>query len=255
MSFNIQAGAYTGSYREYVTRGWQTVLPHKGKLRNLANIAELIQDCDLVGIQEADSASVRTGFRDQMEYLAEMAGFPFWSHQRNRGLGVAQPGNGILSRFEPTAVLAHRLPGAIPGRGALEVHFGEAATDLRLLVVHLALTAAGQLKQSRYLAELVAEMPNVAVLGDFNAAPDSESLAPLFASKQLRVAQLEPTFPSWKPSRNIDLALLSRSLKIKRARVLKVPLSDHLPVQVDIELPRACAATLAKLGTEASDSA
>ncbi|AVP96031.1 endonuclease [Ahniella affigens] len=247
MTFNIQAGAYTGSYREYLTRSWQTVLPHKGKLRNLAGIAQLIEPCDFVAIQEADSASVRTGFRDQMEYLAEMAGFPFWSHQRNRNLGLAQPGSGLLSRFEPTSVIAHRLPGAIPGRGALEVHFGEDGQDLRLIVVHMALTAAGQLKQSRYLADLTADMKHVAILGDFNATPESDSLAPLFASKRLRSANTEPSFPSWNPSRNIDLVLLSAGLKVKHAEVYSVPISDHLPVQIDVEIPRSCAATLAGL--------
>lgn len=247
MTFNIQAGAYTGSYREYVTRGWQTVLPHKGKQRNLAEIAGLAEPCDIVALQEADSVSVRSGFRHQVEFLAETAGFPFWTHQKNRGLGVAEPGNGLLSRFEPTTVLAHRLPGAIPGRGALEIRFGDEPDDLRVIVVHLALTAAGQLRQSQYLAELVAPMKNAVVLGDFNGAPDALSLKPLFAHRHLKPATLAPTFPSWSPSRCIDLVLTTPTIKVKAAEVLPVAVSDHLPVRVDVEVPRACALKLATL--------
>lgn len=240
LSFNIQAGAYTGSYREYLTRGWQSVLPHKGKLRNLAAIAELARAFDIVALQEADSISVRSGFRHQVEYLAESAAFPYWSHQRNRGLGVAEPGNGVLTRIEPSSVLDHRLPGAIPGRGALEVRFGEAESDFRLLIVHLALTASGQRKQAQYLAEVVAESRHIAVLGDFNCAPDSEALRPLYVGKHLRQPEALPSFPSWKPVRAIDQVLLSRTIKCKRYQVLPIAVSDHLPVAVEIELPRAC---------------
>jgi len=245
MSFNIQAGAYTGSYSEYVTRSWQNVLPHKGKLRNLAAIAALVEDCDIVGLQEADSVSVRSGFRNQVEFLAETAGLPFWTHQRNRGLGVAEPGNGLLSRFEPSSVLAHRLPGAIPGRGALEVRFGDEPDDLRVVIVHMALTATGQLKQAAYLADLVLPCRNAIVMGDFNCAPDSDALKPLFAGRHLRSVSSAPTFPSWSPSRNIDLVLMTKTIKVKQIDVLPVAVSDHIPVRVDVELPRACADRLA----------
>ncbi|MBK8283430.1 MAG: endonuclease/exonuclease/phosphatase family protein [Ahniella sp.] len=247
MTFNIQAGAYTGSYREYVTRSWQAVLPHKGKIQNLAAIAKLAEGCDVVGLQEADSVSVRSGFRHQVEYLAESAHFPYWSHQRNRGLGVAQPGNGVLSRFPPSSVRAHRLPGAIPGRGALEVRFGEEPDDLRVVIVHMALTAAGQLKQANYLAELVRPYSNAVVLGDFNCAPDSPALAALFADRHLRPASTLPTFPSWNPVRCIDLVLTTRTVKVKHVEVLAVAVSDHLPVVVEVEVSRHCAETLAAL--------
>lgn len=254
MSFNIQAGAYTGSYREYVTRSWQTVLPHKGKLRNLAAIAALVADCDIVGLQEADSVSVRSGFRNQVEFLAETAGLPYWTHQRNRGLGVAEPGNGLLSRFEPSSVLAHRLPGAIPGRGALEVRYGEDAEDLRVIIVHMALTATGQYKQAAYLADLVLPCRNAIVMGDFNCSSDSDALKPLLAGRHLRAVSSTATFPSWRPSRNIDLVLTTKTIKIKQVDVLPVAVSDHLPVRVDVELPRACADRLAA-GVDASASA
>ena len=70
LSFDVPAGAHTNAYREYFTRGWQTVLPHRGKGENLAQVATLARAFDVVALQEADSHSVRSGFRHQVQVLA-----------------------------------------------------------------------------------------------------------------------------------------------------------------------------------------
>ncbi|MEW8431623.1 MAG: EEP domain-containing protein, partial [gamma proteobacterium symbiont of Ctena orbiculata] len=105
LSYNIQAGADTRRYHEYVTRGWKQMLPHKQQLDNLNRIAHLLKDFDVVGLQEVDSGSLRSGFIDQTAYLAEHAGFPYWYRQVNRRLGkLAQHSNGVLSRVEPSVI-------------------------------------------------------------------------------------------------------------------------------------------------------
>ncbi|MGB0133849.1 endonuclease/exonuclease/phosphatase family protein, partial [Dokdonella sp.] len=80
LSCNILAGGQVKRYREYVTQSWKHVLP-TGKRANLDDLAGVLSDFDLVALQEADFGSLRSGFLNQTEYLAENAGFPFWSHQ------------------------------------------------------------------------------------------------------------------------------------------------------------------------------
>src|SRR5688572_27482354 len=83
LSANIQAGSSTRAYRDYVTRSWSHVLPN-GKRLTLDSLATLAQPYDLVGLQESDPGSLRSGFTNQADYLAERAHFPYWSHQPNR---------------------------------------------------------------------------------------------------------------------------------------------------------------------------
>lgn len=46
-----------------------------------------------------------------------------------------------------------------------------------------------------------------------------------------------PTFPSWRPNRSIDHVLVSSSITLNDVQVLQHPVSDHLPIGVDISLP------------------
>ena len=124
LSCNIQAGARTGSYGEYITRGWSNVLP-AGKRSNLDQIAELVKPYDVIGLQESDPGSLRSGFMNQTHYLAERSELPFWSHQPNRRVGgIASSANGLLSRLPLHEVLDYPLPGRLPGRGALLARLG-----------------------------------------------------------------------------------------------------------------------------------
>ena len=116
LSCNILAGGSVKRYREYVTQSWKHVLP-TGKRANLDGLAGMLGDFDLVALQEADSGSLRSGFLNQTEYLAESAGFPYWSHQPNRKVAkVAASSNGLLSRLKPDEVLDYPLPGAFAAR-------------------------------------------------------------------------------------------------------------------------------------------
>jgi endonuclease/exonuclease/phosphatase family metal-dependent hydrolase len=93
LSCNILAGASVQRYSEYVTRSINAVLPGRSKLDNLDRLAEVLPQFDVIGLQEADAGSLRSGFLNQTRYLAEAAGMPFWSHQPNQRarLSAAQP--------------------------------------------------------------------------------------------------------------------------------------------------------------------
>lgn len=238
LSYNIQAGIDTRHYREYVTKGWKHLLPNRERLRNLNLIAEMLRGYDLVGLQEVDSGSLRSGFVDMTEYLAHRSGYPHWYRQVNRNIGVlAQHSNGFLSRLRPTRVSNHRLPPG-NGRGAMMIEFGEGPDALVVCTVHLALSRRIRARQLDFIAELVSEHKHFVVMGDLNAGCDSSEVR-LFIEKSglTEPACDQATFPSWRPVRRIDHILVSQSLEVLRTRVVDYALSDHLPICVEIVPP------------------
>jgi len=241
LSFNIQAGTSTAKYRQYVTRGWRQILPNNQRVANLDSISELVADYDIVGLQEVDCGSLRSGFVNQAKYLATHAGFPWWTHQPNRKVGViAHAGNGLLSRFDPVRVDEHRLPGAIPGRGALVAKFGQGKSALWVVVLHLALGRRARFQQLRYVAHLVAAHPYVVVMGDLNSGPESHEIEEFRERADLVLPCRAPmTFPSWDPQRAIDHVLVSPGLEVLTYDTLYSQLSDHLPLAISVRLPDA----------------
>ena len=237
LSFNIQVGNSTQSYRHYLTRSWQHVLPHKGRAANLEKIGDLLNDFDLVALQEADGGSHRSGYVNQVKYLAQQGEFPYWYQQLNRNLGrLAQHSNGLLSRLRPTSIEDHPLPGPA-GRGAILVRFGEGDTALVVVIMHLALGAKTRNLQLAYVRELIGSYQHQVLMGDMNThAKDLLQSSPL-RDLGLLAPQMEATFPSWRPQRCLDHILLSPSLTLERVEVLDQPISDHLPVAVEIRLP------------------
>lgn len=239
LSFNIQVGISTERYRHYLTRSWQHLLPHNGRAGNLQKIGELLGDFDLVALQEADGGSLRSGYVNQVEHLAHLGAFPYWYQQLNRNLGrFAQHSNGVLSRLKPHLLEDHPLPGPA-GRGAILVRFGEGEDALIVVMMHLALGAKTRALQLGYIREPIGGYRHQVLMGDMNThATDLLEHSPL-RDLGLIAPQVEATFPSWRPQRCLDHILLSPSLTLERVEVLARPISDHLPVAVEIRLPDA----------------
>jgi endonuclease/exonuclease/phosphatase family metal-dependent hydrolase len=239
LSYNIQAGIYTRQYTEYLTNSWKHILPHRERLHNLTRIAAMLRQFDLVGLQEVDAGSLRSGFIDQTEYLAYQARFPYWYKQVNRNLGrLAQHSNGMLSRLRPARITEYKLPG-LPGRGAVVVEFDASdGATLAVCIVHLALGWRARRRQLHYIAGLAARYRYMILMGDFNCDCNSRSLRALVDGSALQGLDCElKTFPSWQPRRTLDHILVSDSLRILEAQVVDYPLSDHLPLSMTIALP------------------
>ena len=239
LSYNIQAGIASTRPHHYLTRSWKHLLPHPSSFDNLDRIARLASNYDLVAIQEADAGSIRSYFVNQVEYLARRGHFPFWCHQTNRDLGrFAQHSNGLLSKFSPHLIAQHKLPGIIPGRGAMLVQLGHGNATLAVLLVHLALGRRARLRQFDFISELIRDFKHVVVMGDFNCVPESHEMDLLLTKTHLcEPAASLHTFPSWRPYRNIDHILVTPSLKISKLQVIHHPLSDHLPIAMEMEVP------------------
>lgn len=238
LSCNILAGGQVKRYREYVTQSWKHVLP-TGKRANLDDLAGVLSEFDVVALQEADFGSLRSGFLNQTEYLAENAGFPYWSHQPNRRVAkVAASSNGLLSRLKPNEVLDYPLPGRIRGRGVLFARYGSGKDSLIVLVAHLSLGPQARAHQLGYITELLEGHPNTLLVGDLNTPIESPELRNLFARTSLQPPKNPPaTFPSWAPIRAIDHILASSSLGVSELRTLPQLVSDHLPIAATIHLP------------------
>jgi endonuclease/exonuclease/phosphatase family metal-dependent hydrolase len=238
LSANIQAGSSTRRYSDYVTRSWSHAIS-AGKRVSLDSIAKMAGEHDIVGLQEADPGSLRSGFTNQTHYLAEQGRFDYWSHQPNRNVGrVASSANGLLSRLEPVEVSDHALPGRISGRGVLLARFGDGDQGLVVAVAHLSLGSTSRRAQLAFIAELLAVHPHAVLMGDFNCVPDRPEMELLYNRTYLRPpAFCVPTFPSWRPQRAIDHILVSEKLAFADARAIPAAFSDHLALAMSIDVP------------------
>ncbi len=236
LSYNVQVGIHTRRYQDYLFKSWQHVWPCRSRLDNLNKIGDLVSHFDVVALQEVDGGSFRSGFVNQVEYLARQSGQPYWFQQLNRNLGrFAQHSNGVISRYQPHTIDMHALPGP-PGRGAIACQLGE-AEPLLVVMMHLALGKRTQDQQLRFIRNLIQQYPHVILMGDMN----THSLRLLYDSPLkdcgLKSAHARATYPSWQPQRCLDHILVSQHLQIVKMGVLDFPLSDHLPVALEIELP------------------
>ena len=215
------------------------MLPHAKRVNNLNAIASVLPDFDIVALQEVDGGSLRSGFVNQTEYLALKGRFPYWYQQLNRNLGkFAQHSNGLLSRYQPSNLEDHKLPGIIPGRGAIVAQFGRSEDPLLVVMMHLALSRRTRNIQLSYIRELVQSFRHVVLMGDMNThAEQLLNHSPLKDSGLQSAHWGQNTFPSWKPHKSLDHILVSQSLLVNRMEVLNIPISDHLPVAVEIEIP------------------
>ena len=239
LSYNVQTGIATRNFRSYLTHSWKHVLPHAARIDNLNDIASLIKNYDVVGLQELDAGSLRSGFINQTEYLAVRAGFPVWHDRTNRSLGkIARHSMGILSRYAADTVTDHDLPGIIPGRGVMVLKFGQGKDAITLVMMHMALGKRARRAQFEFVSVLVEDCPNVILMGDFNCEPNSDEMKWLTENTRLTVPMEGlSTFPSWNPLRHLDHFLVTPSIDIEEIKVLNYPLSDHLPISMTIRLP------------------
>ena len=241
LSANIQAGSSTRRYSDYATRSWSHVLPAGNKRGALDEIARLAGGFDIVGLQESDPGSWRSGFTNQTHYLAEAGGFDYWSHQPNRRVGsVASSANGLLSKLEPVDVVDHALPGRVKGRGVLLGHFGDGDEGLVVAIAHLSLGAQSRRAQLAFIAELLHDHPHAVLMGDFNCTPEHPEMSLLYDRTRLQPPACRVhTFPAWRPQRAIDHILVTDGIGCGQLRALPAARSDHLALSVELDVPES----------------
>lgn len=237
LSFNMQAGMGIHAPHHYFTRGIRHLLSHRRHHEHLEQIARLLANYDLVALQEVDGGSLRSAYTHQLAHLAELAHFPYWYQQLNRDFGhFGQFSNGLLSRLSPFSIEAHALPG-LKGRGLILGRFGRADNALVVLNMHLALGVRARAHQLGFIHELTADAHYVVIMGDLNCTREELRYSPLGQRNWRWLEQELHTYPSWKPVRQIDHILVTDNLVVNKVAVLDMLLSDHRPIELELELP------------------
>ena len=235
LTYNIQVAMPSKSIRHYITHSWHHLFPHPHREANLGQIAELITPYDIVGLQELDAGSFRSEYVNQTDHLARLANFNHSQHQTTRNFGpLAQHSKALLSRLPILSYHHHSLPARLRGRGVTTFTLGSLGQEIFVVNAHLSLGRRAQLEQLGFIAQLIAKHPNVIVMGDLNLTPSTLEASPL--SHLHSALKNVATYPSWKPTKQIDYILVSPSLRVINAGVIPCDFSDHLPVFAELEL-------------------
>jgi endonuclease/exonuclease/phosphatase family metal-dependent hydrolase len=217
------------------------------ELERLAAIIRSL-DPDLVGLQEVDNLTVRSGNVDQARVLGELTGM---RHAFGRAMDFdgGEYGEAVLSRWPILSVANHPLPhiqGTEP-RAALEVRVvaGDGGPEVTFISTHLEHTSSDtdRIAAARYLNHLydsATQSPPTFLAGDLNATPDSEPIRILREQWMDPDAnRSSPTFPCANPQRKLDYILIRPNPRVSvvESRVIHQPAaSDHCPLLLAVEL-------------------
>jgi len=197
---------------------------------------------DIVGLVEMDSGSFRAGGRNHAAEIARLLShdYTFCSKYRRGSIGRILPilrhqGNALFADQPLDCCEHHFLP-----VGFKRLVLDARIRGVRFLLVHLALNRHTRELQLYYLTRLLEHVTEPVVLaGDFNVFQGRRELHHLMDLTGLVTANVEatPTYPSWRPRRELDFILCSRSVRVTDFRVLgSVRLSDHLPLVMDFDV-------------------
>ena len=239
MFYNIAYGTgMNGSWKRYFVDVWRFFWLPYGIIRKM--IKTLKQEKpDVLCLVEVDGGSFRNRFRCQARYLARRLLYPFyysrakygrWSIWRFMAM-VRKQHDAILSR-KGGKLRRHLLKSGVQKL----VH--EFVVDgISIFSVHLSvLSKKIRQRQLRELAEVLKKCPRPhLVCGDFNTNKGLAEIREFIKKTGLRHVIKKPTYPSISPSYYLDMFFASPGVKIKRAGVLNVTHSDHLPVWVELK--------------------
>ena len=218
------------------------------KRLDLERIAKLILDAraDVVGLQEVDRGCERTQKRDLPAELAKLTGMHV-HFENNYHYQGGEYGNAVLSRFPIKRAKNTHYKMLRPGeqRGVLQLVLDVRGRDVLFLNTHIdyrpddteRLMNVGELKA---IVAAAGRMP-VVMVGDFNATPDSRTIAlvkEFMTDSWELVGKGEGfTIPVRKPAKRIDYIWITPdSLAPVSIEVLRSEASDHLPLIAELRL-------------------
>lgn len=238
MFYNIAYGTgLNGSWAQYFMHSWRFFWLSKSILKQMSQALKK-EKPDVLCLAEVDGGSFRNRFQCQAKHLAKNLNFPFyhtqakylpWSVWRFMSM-VRKQHDAVLSRKKGD-FYQHTLH-----TGMKKLVQEYVVKGISVFTVHLAVLSA-QVRQKQFgeLADIVNQCPRpYLVCGDFNIYKGLGELKEFIRKTGLRRVTKEPTFPSFAPTAYLDMFFASPGLKIKRAGIIKIPYSDHLPIWVEI---------------------
>lgn len=224
-------------------------LPWSGYLRrtdrNLDQITAFIQAIapDIVGLLEVDAGSYRSRRHNQAALIAKTLGHYHVYHSKypERSLArrlpvIGKQVNAFLCRDDIHARRFHFFQKGVK-RLVIELEF----QHLVVFLVHLSLGFRTRHDQLNDLYTLVKTTKKPCIVaGDFNAFQGDREIKLFLAATGLVNAcpHPRPSFPSWKPRRQLDFILHSSAIRITDFFMPQVTFSDHLPLVCDFEIQR-----------------
>jgi endonuclease/exonuclease/phosphatase family metal-dependent hydrolase len=226
-------------------------------------------EADVLAVQEVDEKQPRSGSVHQMEIVAEAMGAPYWGYARavigTPGFGWRKPteaekiihsdsdqpgyGIGLASRIPVKAWHRMDLPAswfgmalAYPTDKGFRLKYAkdeprvaiiaELENGYTIAATHLSFVPFWNFYQLRKLMRFMKKLPGEhLIIGDINLPwdiPRRYTSWNSLASKK--------TFPAYKPSLQFDYILSQKKLRACEIRIPPSPMSDHLPIGVEISL-------------------
>ncbi len=215
-SYNIKAGSFVGF--------------------DISKLAAEIEShrLDLVGLQEVDMGTARSGGIDTMKLLAGSAGYEHYRFARAIDYRGGQYGTGILSRYPIVAFEVIQLhSGSAEGRSVGHAIVEVNRVSIDFFNTHLSYESAYlRTVQFAQLSELTKKCGTYVLTGDFNTAECREFS--VFKKSILVNINTYPTFPS--SCRGIDNIVLSNNWRVTASGMGAPGNSDHNLLWAEIEL-------------------
>ena len=208
----------------------------------LARTASVIRrlNPEIVTLQEVDNRVERSGQVDQPAALSQLTGLPHHAFGPFFDYQGGEYGMAILSRLPIRESTNLKLPKGAEYRTSLIAQIALAADEaLTVSSVHFYQTAEERLAQAQTLLDYLHQQPGATVIaGDYNSRPGSPVLKLFENGWHIPDKGTDRfTFPSDKPDREIDFAMLRRdsSWSVDRIDVVDESIaSDHRPLVLEL---------------------
>lgn len=194
---------------------------------------------DIVALQEVERFSIRTGFKDQIGYIAEKLSMDY-AYGKSINILNGQYGNAILAKYPIEEYEVKQLYSEGENRTLLRAALSIKGSRIQVYNTHLGLNSSERDKQIREIIDITANTDDCILAGDFNSAVDkldavTEKLKDSASNDMYNYTI--PTFDNGDITERIDYIFLSDRFKIIEYEVLKCDASDHYPVIVTVKLP------------------
>jgi endonuclease/exonuclease/phosphatase family metal-dependent hydrolase len=208
---------------------------------DLEAIAQVIEEsgADVIGLQEVSRGWLINGSADMVQWLSQRLGMAYLFGPTEGALW----GNALLSRYPIIQARSLSLPPDTLRlrRGYIQAEVDTGAAVLMVTVTHLHHRPEDSDIRQGQMAWVLDGQPGERglIIGDLNAHPDSAEMALMNRDGWVDVVRtlLPPasyTFPSERPSRQLDYIWLTPDLAFSEVTVIDTTASDHLPVMVEI---------------------
>ncbi len=189
---------------------------------------------DILGIQECDSARIANGNTDIIRYFASQLNmFSYYGPPTNAGtFGIA-----LLSRYPIEHPETFYLYSQGEQTAAIHAQIVVNGHRFNIFVTHLG--NSGPIAQQKEILEVVDNLSDVILMGDFNFEPDTAQyqLTRSFLDDAFLTGSLARTNAEslWLPEELIDHIFVSPGTSVSNARYESSPASDHPSLWAEID--------------------